>query len=196
MQVMPAFDPDPNDELSAIDLAPNGDKWTIRTDHDSVLQACRLAGAMNAPIELWPRFYKIIESAGSLRLDEITILMMLAVPLHHWRYLKNYCNGINEKDALLREVCYLIAADMSVFDLYSKDNKVQEEVLANIYPDRPITGQMVDLAMALDNAIIPLSSSDYQSIARLITENPDMNDTINGASLIVRDLNNRNVDDK
>ena len=202
MQSLIALDRSPYDNPAALDLVKDSDHWKISIDRDRIREACRLAGAMNAPIELWPRFYSILEGRVSSRLDETTVLMLLATPIKNWAALDESESMASDHGKLIREVCYLVTMTMANakwIDKMKMEN-VQRTIVGSLSPDRPIAGQTVDLAMVLDDAIGSIDDHGTQDptidvIMRLIKSKPDMEGTINGTSLIACDLSRMNVNE-
>ena len=202
MQVLLALDNHPDDDQFHLDLTRD-DQWRDNTNRDRVLEACRLAGAMNAPIELWPRFYSIIENRDSSKLDETEVLMLLAAPIKNWAALEEAESIARGHGELVREACCLATAIIANLDSVNvhKLEDVQRAIVKSLDSDRPIAGQTVDLTMELDDVIdgtYPISigfNTTLNDIPRLLTGKPEMTGTINGASLIVRDLNRMNVNE-
>lgn len=196
MQALYSLSPDPEWPMDDLDLTRDADgRWSTGVDDAVVIEACRLAGALNAPIEMWPRFYRILRNAGPLRLDEITVLAMLSTPITWWRRIKNGSDEAGDGNDLAREACLLIAAERRRFRREDKGKDIQREVLASLSPTSPMASQMTDLAIALDDALgSRANETESGSTMRLIKEKPDMDGTINGMSLLVRDLDRRNRD--
>ena len=201
MHSLIALDRSPSDSPTALDLAMDGDHWRISIDRGRVLEACRLAGAMNAPIELWPRFYSILDDRNPSRLDETAVLMLLATPVKNWPALEKAESMASGHGALVRETCCLVTAAMSKINDFCKMEDVQRAIVRSLSPDRPIAGQIVDLMMALNDVIggVYPTNRDLKTalddIPGLLTDKPETDETINGDSLIARDLSRMNVNE-
>ena len=202
MQVLLALDNNhPDNWGHYLDLTNDDDQWRNNADRDRVREACRLAGVMNAPIELWPRFYSILESRDPSRLDETEVLMLLATPIKNWAALEKAESITSDHGELARKACYLATSFIENLDSVYNLEDVQRAIVGSLSPDRPIAGQTVDLMMALDDVISGMYPTNrdlkatLNDIPRLLTDKPDMTGTINGASLIASDLNRMNVNE-
>ena len=113
------------------------------------------------------------------------------------------------QDKLIREVCYLITADIIwkyalKIKIINKIDDIDLAIMGTLSPTRPIASQIVDLVMLLDDTfnnwrdLIPNKSFINPFIEwrmKLIKEKPIMTGTINGVSLIASDLNKLNINE-
>ena len=194
MQSLIVLDRSTYDTQTSIDLVHDNDHWETSINRDQVLESCKLAGAMNAPIELWPRFYSMLENQSKSKLDETTILMKLATPVEYWSLLDMAESIANGHGEFVRNTCYLITAAMRKSQ---QIESIEQAIVENLSPTRPIKGQIIDLVITLSDVITTSDNYSYNLIQKvpILFSKPNMKGTINGATLVAKDISKMNINE-